>query len=281
MNPHDTDRPDLPELGDDRVAAMRAAIDGRLDADDRERSRRRRTVLLAAAAAVVVGTSTGLAVDVLPSTSARDGEGVTAVTAGGYSYEAAPPSTSAELEAQAHVDARPDPDFFPDGWAVSLSEVAASGNAYLDVPDAEAAAEDLRSWMSSADGRVELTSVTQDGDDTTALLRLRFPVGELATVSTHLGSLDDDSLVRVTQRPTKTDRGARDDSLSALTPTAGRVSDAVLYVVLSTPREPEEPQQEAFERGSDAVAAALPWVGGALVGAVGVLWARRPRARRS
>ncbi|TCI98708.1 DUF4349 domain-containing protein [Aeromicrobium sp. IC_218] len=281
MNPRETDRPGPPELGDDRVAAMRGAIDRRIDAEDHERSRRRRTAILAAAAAVVVGTSAGLAVDVLPPTTAGDGDALSAVTAEGYSYEAAPPTTPAELEAQAYVDARPDPDFFPGDWAVPLSEVRASGNAHLDVPDAEATADDLRSWMPGADGRVELASVDQDGDDTTALLRLRFPASELDTVSDHLASLDDDSLVRVTQRSVKTDGGAKEQSLSSLTPRAGRVADAVLYVVLSTQREPEEPQQAALERGSDAVAAALPWVGGALVGAVGVLWARRPRGRRS
>lgn len=277
MNPHETDRPGLPELGDDRVAAMRAAIDGRIDAERRERSRRRRTALLAAAAAVVVGTGTGLVVDVLPSTTAGDGE--TSMGAA-YSEQVLPPTTAAELESLAAAKAEPNSSYFPDDWAVPLTEVAAAGNAYLDVPDAEATADDLRSWMTSADGRVELASVAQDGDDTTATLRLRFPAGRLTGVEEHLQSLDDDATIDVTQTYGKTD-GAQDQSLSSVTPTAGRVSDAVLYVVLSTPREPEEPQQEALERGSDAVAAALPWVGGALVGAVGVLWARRPRGRRS
>lgn len=276
MNPHETDRPDLPELADDRVAAMRAAIDGRLDADDRERSRRRRTALLAAAAAVVVGTSTGLVVDVLRSTSA--GDDATSMGAAYSEEAAAPPSTPAELESLAAAQAEPNSSYFPEDWVVPLSEVRASGNAYLNVPDAEATADDLESWMPSADGQVELTSVAQDGDDTTATLRLRFPAGELSTVRDHLESLDDDASVEVTRTHTKTDGGAKEESL---TPAAGRVSDTVLYVVLSTPREPEEPQQAALARGSDAVAAALPWVGGALVGAVGVLWARRPRARRS
>lgn len=282
MNPHETDRADLPELGDDRVDAMLSAITTRIDAEDRERSRRRRTALLAAAAAVVVGTSVGT----LQQVVLGEGEASSSSSYGAaYSDESAKtaaPTTPAELESLAAAEAQPDPSF-PDDWAVPLREVAAAGNAHLDVPDAEATADGLRAWMPAADGRVELSSVEQDGDDTTALVRLRFPAGELETVSGHLESLDDGASVEVTQRFVTTSGGAKEESLSSLTPTAGKTvaGDAVLYVVLSTAREPEEPQQEALARGSDAVAAALPWVVGALLGAGVVLWVRRPRGRRS
>ncbi len=274
MNPHETDGPDLPELGDDRVAAMRAAIHARLDAEERERSRRRRTALLAAAAAVVVGTGAGTVQQVVRG----EGEASYSSTSEAYSAEAAPPTTPAELESLARTDAEPNESFFPDDWAVPLSEVAAAGNAYLDVPDAEATADDLQTWMPAADGRVELSSVAQDGDDTTATLRLRFPAGELETVRDHLESLDGDASVDVTQSHVKTSGGAKEESRSSLTPTAGEAlgSDAVLYVVLVTAREPGS---TALARGSDAVAATLPWVGGALAGAGAVLWVRR--ARRS
>ncbi|WP_019144836.1 DUF4349 domain-containing protein [Aeromicrobium massiliense] len=283
MNPHETDRADLPELGDDRVDAMLSAITTRIDAEDRERSRRRRTTLLAAAAAVVVGVGAGTLQQVVLGEGEASSSSVSAAYSESSSVEAVPPTTPAELEAQAWSDARPDPDFFPDDWAVRLSEVAAAGNAHLDVPDAESTADELRAWMPTADGRVELSSVEQDGDDTTALVRLRFPAGELETVSDHLESLDDGASVDVTQRYVQSSGGLKEESLSSLTPTAGKTvaGDAVLYVVLSTAREPEEPQQEALARGSDAVAAALPWVVGALLGAGAVLWVRRPRGRRS
>ncbi len=301
-----TDGPELPELRDDRVASMYAAVSARLDADERERRRRRRTLLAAAAVVAVLGTGIGVVHQADlggdPNSSSIDSSysvsspsptpthGDWEAASESAREDASEPLSKQELAASGkffrtscpycHSSARLDSfgsrytsPLVPEDWLVTDELLAASGDAVLDVDDAGRQAVALERWVAGVDGHVDLRSVDDTDDGAAALLRVRLPAAELDELQRHLVALDGDAEVTIR-------RSAGSADFAASTARAPMARDAVLYVSLTSPRPPEE---DGVVR--PVVADALPWLGGALAGALagalGVRALHRLRTRRA